>query len=126
MSLLCIPHHSLDDGTGGCKLIHFCCPWDPSPWVFMRNCLIVVLPLKCTCIPYLPCVCFILSAIHFVYGMTICPTVALFPCWLMVVLLPWLLLFVFPYLLLPVLLWLVELLLLVSSWLLFKTFVVPF
>ena len=37
----------------------------------------VVFPLKCTCIPYLPHVCFIHLAIPFVYGMTICPTVAL-------------------------------------------------
>ena len=75
--------------------------------------------------PYLTHVCFILLAIPFVYGMTICPTVALFPCLLMVGLLPWLLLFVL-LLLLPVLLVLVELLLHVSSWLLLRTFVEPF
>ena len=34
--------------------------------------------------PYLPHVCFILLAIPFVYGMTICPTSVLFPCLLMV------------------------------------------
>ena len=70
---------------------------------FMRTCLIVVFPLKCTYMPYLSHVCFILLAIPFVYGMTICPTVALFPCLLFVRLLPWLLL-------------------LVSSQLLFRTF----
>ena len=53
--------------------------------------------------------------------MTICPTVALFTCLLMVGQMSWLLLSVFPLLLLLVLL-LVELLWLVSSWLLFKIF----
>ena len=33
----------------------------------------VVFPLKCTCIPYLPHMCFILSAVPLVYGMTISP-----------------------------------------------------
>ena len=89
---------------------------------FMRTCLIVVFPLKCACIPYLPHVCFILSAIPFVYGMTTCPTVVLFTCLLMVGQLLWLLLMAFPLLLLLVLLLFVELLQLVSSWLLFKTF----
>ena len=40
-----------------------------------------------------------LLAIPVVYGMTICPTVALLLCLLIVGLLPWLLLFVFPLLL---------------------------
>ena len=122
MFLLYIPCHNLDDGTGSCKLIHFCYPWVRGPWVSMRTCLIVVFPLKCTCIPYLPHVCFILSAIPFVYGMTMCPTVALFTCLLVVGQLPWLLLLMFPLLLSLVLLLLVELLWLVSSQLLFKTF----
>ena len=33
----------------------------------------VVFPLKCTCIPYLLHICLMLSAVPFVYGMTICP-----------------------------------------------------
>ena len=37
----------------------------------------VVFPLKCTCIPYLPHMCFILSAVPLVYGMTIWPMVFL-------------------------------------------------
>ena len=37
----------------------------------------VVFPLKCTCIPYLPHMCFILSAVPFMYGMTIWLTVFL-------------------------------------------------
>ena len=44
---------------------------------FMRTCFMVVLPLKCTCIPYLPQMCLKLSTIPFVYGITTCPTVAL-------------------------------------------------
>ena len=82
----------------------------------------VVFPLKCTCIPYLPHVCFILLAIPFVYGMMICSTVALLLCLLMVGLLPWLLLLVIPLLFWLVLLLFVGLLLLVASQLLFKSF----
>ena len=33
----------------------------------------VVFPLKCTCKPYLLHICFILSAVPLVYGMTIWP-----------------------------------------------------
>ena len=44
---------------------------------FIRICLMVVFPLKCICIPYLPHMCFILSAVPFVYGMTIWPMVFL-------------------------------------------------
>ena len=44
---------------------------------FMRTCFMVVLPLKCTCIPYLPQMCLKLSTIPFVYGTTTCPTVDL-------------------------------------------------
>ena len=51
---------------------------------FMSTCFMVVLPLKWTCMPYLPQMCLILSAIPFVYGMTICPTVDLFLRWLVV------------------------------------------
>ena len=40
---------------------------------FIRICLMVVFPLKCTCMPYLPHICFILSAVPLVYGMTIWP-----------------------------------------------------
>ena len=46
-----------------------------SPLGFMRTCFIVVLPLKCTCIPHLPQMCLKLSTIPFVYGITTCPTV---------------------------------------------------
>ena len=35
----------------------------------------VVFPLKCTCIPYLPHMCLMLSAVPLVYGMTVCPMV---------------------------------------------------
>ena len=44
---------------------------------FIRTCSMVVLPLKCTCIPYLPQMCLKLSAIPFVYGISTCPTVDL-------------------------------------------------
>ena len=44
---------------------------------FMRTCFMVVLPLKCTCILYLPQMYLKLSAIPFVYGITTCPTVDL-------------------------------------------------
>ena len=37
----------------------------------------VVFPLKCTCIPYLPHVCLILSAVPLVYGIIICSMVFL-------------------------------------------------
>ena len=55
----------------------------------------VVFPLKCTCMPYLPHICLILSAVPLVYGMTICPMVLLVALLLVVVLLL-LLLFVVP------------------------------
>ena len=81
----------------------------------------MVLPLKCTCIPYLPHICLILLAAPFEYGMTICPTVALFCAGLVMGLLSWLfvevevLLFILAGLVLDVLL------LLFSSQLLFNT-----
>ena len=59
---------------------------------FISTCLIVVLPLKCTCIPYLPQMCMKLSASPFVYGITYCPTVELDLVVVVVVLVPWLLL----------------------------------
>ena len=31
MFLLCILHHSLDEGTGNCKLLHFYYPWGHCP-----------------------------------------------------------------------------------------------
>ena len=74
----------------------------------------VVLPLKCTCIPYLPHMCLILSAVPLVYGMAICPILALLVDLLLVVMVGWLLLFVVPLLSLLVLL-LLLLLLPVSS-----------
>ena len=80
----------------------------------------VVLPLKCTCIPYLPHVCLILSAIPLVYGMTICPMV-FFVGLLLVVMMGWLLLFVVPLLSPFVLLLLMLLLSPVSSQLLLIT-----
>ena len=80
----------------------------------------VVFPLKCTCMPYLPHMCLILSAVPLVYGMTICPILALLVGLLLVVLMCWLLLFVVSLLSLLVLLLLV-LLFPVSSWLLFRT-----
>ena len=52
----------------------------------------VVLPWKCTCIPYLPHICLMLLAIPFVYGMKTCPTVVLFPLLLLFGLFPELLL----------------------------------
>ena len=114
MSLLYI-HHNPDDGTGSCKLKPLLLSLGSWSLGFMRTCFIVVFPLKCTCIPYLLHVCFILLAIPFVYRMTICPTWPCFLGLLMVGLLSWLLLLVFPLSLLPVLWLLVELLLLVSS-----------
>ena len=96
------------------------------------NCLMVVLPLQCNCIPYLPQMCLKLSAIPFVHGITTWPTMDLgleiIGSWLT----PWLL-FACVWLLLfsPVcadetwllllLLVLCRLLLLWSSWLLFNT-----
>ena len=44
---------------------------------FFSTCLIVVLPLKCTCISYLPQMYLKLSTSPFVYGITTCPTVEL-------------------------------------------------
>ena len=73
--LLCTFHHSLVEGIGSYILNHFCCPLGSLSFGFIRICFMVVLPLKCTCIPYLPHVCLILSAIPLVYGMTICPMV---------------------------------------------------
>ena len=88
MFLLCIHHHSLVEGTGSCRLDHFVLlslgSWSLG---FIRVCLMVVFPLKCTCIPYLLHICLMPSAVPFVYGMTICPIVALFVCLLLVVLL---------------------------------------
>ena len=46
----------------------------------------VVFPLKCTCIPYLLHMCFILSAVPLVYGMTIWPMDFLFVLALVLVL----------------------------------------
>ena len=54
----------------------------------------VVFPLKCTCMQYLLHMCLILSAVPLVYGMTICPILALLFGLLLVVLMNWLLLFV--------------------------------
>ena len=94
----------------------------------------VVLPLKCTCIPYLPHMCLKLSASSFVYGITTCPTVELGLELVVVVVLVlwflfaciWLLLFspvcvCCSKLLVVVLLVSCRLLLIRSSWLLFKT-----
>ena len=53
----------------------------------------VVLSLKCTCMPYLPQMCLILSTVLFVYGMTTCPTMDLFLEVVGCGLVPWLLLF---------------------------------
>ena len=39
----------------------------------------VMFPLKCTLMPYLPQMCLKLSTTPFVYGMTTCPTVELGP-----------------------------------------------
>ena len=59
---------------------------------FMQTCFIVVLPLKCTCTPYLPHVCLKLSDSPFVYGITTCPTVEMdLELMVVVVLVPWLL-----------------------------------
>ena len=55
----------------------------------------VVFPLKCTCIPYLLHMCFILSDVPLVYGMTICPMV-FFVGLLLVMVMGWLLLFEVP------------------------------
>ena len=68
---------------------------------FMRACFMIVLPLKWTCIPYLPQTCLILSTIPLVYGMTTCPTVDFFLGVVGSGLLPWLLLFCVWLLLLP-------------------------
>ena len=98
---------------------------------FMSICFMVVLPLKWTCMPYIPQMCWILSAIPLVYGMTTCPTVDLFLGVVGSRLVPWLLfcvwLLVFPPVcvagtwLLLLLFWLVGLLFLWSSQLLFNT-----
>ena len=99
---------------------------------FMSICFMVVLPLKWTCMPYLTQRCLILSAIPLVYCMTTCPTVDLFLGVVGSTLVPWLLLFCIWLLLLPpvcvagtwlllLLFWLVGLLLLWSSQLLFNT-----
>ena len=56
-------------------------PWGPWSFGFMRICLMVLIPLKCTWIPYLPQTCLILSEVPFVYGMTMCPIFFLLcPC----------------------------------------------
>ena len=112
MFLLCIPHCSLLEGTGICRLDHFLLSLGSQSSGFIRVCLMVVFPLTCTCIPYLLHTCLMLSAAPFVYGMTICPIVALLICLLLVVLLVWLLLVVLPFLSPLVLLLLMELLLL--------------
>ena len=58
----------------------------------MRTCFIVVFPLKCTCIPYLPHICLKLFTSPFVYDITTCPTVELdHELVVVVVLVPWLL-----------------------------------
>ena len=99
---------------------------------FISTCFMVVLPLKWTCLPYLPQMCLILSKIPLVYGMTTCPTVDLLLGVVGGGLVPWLLLFcVWLLLFSPVcvagtwllllLFWLVGLLLLWSSQLLFNT-----
>ena len=44
---------------------------------FMRTCFMVLLPLKCTWIPYLPQMCLKLSAIPLLYGITTWPIVDL-------------------------------------------------
>ena len=75
---------------------------------FISTCLIVVLPLKWTCIPYLPHICLMLLPIPFVYGITTWPTVFL----LALVLLFWLL----PGLLFCVVLLLLSMVCVVVSW----------
>ena len=80
----------------------------------------VVFPLKCTCIPYLPHMCLILSAVPLVYGITIFPMV-FFVDLLLVVVLGWLLLFEVPLFSPLVLLLLVLFILPVSSRLLLRT-----
>ena len=52
----------------------------------MSNCLIVVFPLKFTLMPYLPQMCFKLSDVPCMYGMTTCPMVLMGPGFVLVVL----------------------------------------
>ena len=80
----------------------------------------VVFPLKCTCTPYLLHMCFILTAVPLVYGMTICPMV-FFVGLLLAVVLGWLLLFEVALFSPLVLLLLVLFISLVSSQLLLRT-----
>ena len=80
----------------------------------------VVFPLKCTCIPYLPHMCFILSAVPLVYGMAICPMDFLVVLSL-VLMLGRLLLFVVPLFSSLIVLLLLLFVALVSSWLLLIT-----
>ena len=61
---------------------------------FIRICFMVVFPLKCTCMPYLPHMCLILSAVPLVYGMAICSILALLVGLLLVVMMVSLLFFV--------------------------------
>ena len=80
----------------------------------------VVFPLKCTCIPYLLHICFILSAVPLVYGMTIWPMDFLVVL-VLVLVLARLLLFVVPLFSSLVLLLLLLFVALVSSQLLLIT-----
>ena len=121
MSLLYIPHHIPDDGTGSCKLIHFSV-LGILVLGFHENLFDCCVSFKVYLYAILTTCLFYTFGYSLCVWMTICPTVALFPCLFMVGLLSWLLLFLFPLLLSHVILLLVELLLLVSSQMLFKTF----
>ena len=129
--LLCTPHHRLDDCIGNCIWCHFSFPWDLvlglHKYLFYGGVTLEMnlFTILTTCV---------FNAFHNSFGVRDDNLfyVALFPCLVVVWLLSWLLLLcVWLFLLSPVfVVWawmlsllfvLVELLLLVSSWLLFST-----
>ena len=119
LSLQCTPHCSLVEGTCNCQIKPLLLSLGSVSLGFIRICFMVVFPLKGTCIPYLPHMCLILSAVPLVYGMTICPMVFLVVVLLDVGLVRLLLVVVVP--LFSSLVLLLIFVALVSSWLLLRT-----
>ena len=61
--------------TGTSIWPHFCWPWCLCPWGTISRFLMVLLPLKWVCIPYLPQIFLMLLQRPWVYGITIWPLV---------------------------------------------------
>ena len=121
LSPLCTPHHRLCDCTGSCRLPHFYCPLGPDPWVSWGLAWLLCCPWS-KFVFHTYRMFLKLSARSCVYGMTTYPTVDLgLEVVVGAVLALWLPFSCTWLLLSPVCVCCSILLLLASSWLLFKT-----